>query len=427
MIQQTVLPFKLGVTEERITGHAGLALFGEFIKAVDIVWLVDRHLPAPGSAVGYAPSSYVAPLIMMQHGGGSNLEDLRVVRHDDALRDLVELKKMPSSDAAGDWLRRMGGGEGLCGMSAVNREVVRRGLEGDGRSSYTLDIDATEVVAQKYDARWTYKGNRGYMPMVGHLAEAELVIGDEFREGNESPGARNLEFIEHCVAQMPKGKRIGALRADSAAYQASVINWCEENGVKFALGGDLDRAVVEVIKGIPEGQWRKWRDSEVAEAVHSMNETKKAFTLMVVRRGRQGDLFEPGVSPYRYHVIATNKDESAEEVMAWYCQRGEASENRIKELKIGFGMERMPCGQFEANAMYFRIGVLAYNLFVVFKQMALDKSWYRHQVRTVRWRLYQTAGKVVRHAGALCLKVSSGVIALFEEIRARCRMVAQTT
>jgi hypothetical protein len=35
---------------------------------------------------------------------------------------------------------------------------------------------------------------------------------------------------------------------------------------------------------------------------------------------------------------------------------------RIKELKPGFGMERMPCGQFSANAVFFRLGVLAYNL-----------------------------------------------------------------
>jgi hypothetical protein len=30
--------------------------------------------------------------------------------------------------------------------------------------------------------------------------------------------------------------------------------------------------------------------------------------------------------------------------MEWYCQRGDASKNRIKDLKIGFGMEYMPCG-----------------------------------------------------------------------------------
>ena len=39
-------------------------------------------------------------------------------------------------------------------------------------------------------------------------------------------------------------------------------------------------------------------------------------------------------------VRATNKEGKAEDIIAWYNQRGEHSENRIKDLKIGFGMER---------------------------------------------------------------------------------------
>ena len=47
-------------------------------------------------------------------------------------------------------------------------------------------------------------------------------------------------------------------------------------------------------------------------------------------------------------------------------------------------MEQLPCGIFAANAVFLRIGVLAYNLFVVFKLLALPRTWSRCQVRTVR-------------------------------------------
>ena len=80
--------------------------------------------------------------------------------------------------------------------------------------------------------------------------------------------------------------------------------------------------------------------------------------------------------------------------MQWYCKRGDASENRIKDLKIGFGMEYMPCGTFQANATFFAIGVLTYNLYLGFRSVALGKEWERTQVQTVRWRLFQTAGKI---------------------------------
>ena len=148
-----------------------------------------------------------------------------------------------------------------------------------------------------------------------------------------------------------------------------------------------------------------------------MNKTKEAFRLIVIRRPFQGTLFDEEKISVRYIVIATNRMESAEDVVRWYNQRGECSENRIKELKIGFGMERMPCGQYEANAVFFRIGVLAYNLYRLFLLKILSPSWHRHQVQTIRWRLYQIAGKIVFHGGQVFLKLRRNVRQLFADIR----------
>ena len=264
------------------------------------------------------------------------------------------------------------------------------------------------------------------MPIVGRLAENGLVVGDEFREGNESPGGRNLEFLKYCIKQMPKGKRIGAMRADSAAYQAEVINYCEENGIEFAIGADLDEAVRAAIRSIPKGDWRLYENGSIAETVHCMNKTKKAFRLIVIRRPYQKELFGQAAERVKYSVIATNKTESAEGVVGWYNQRGECSENRIKDLKIGFGMERMPCGQYEANAIFFRIGVIAYNLYRLFILKALGASWHRHQAPTVRWRLYQIAGKIIFHGGQVFLKVRQRFWQLFSDIRLRIGEFAQT-
>jgi len=170
---------------------------------------------------------------------------------------------------------------------------------------------------------------------------------------------------------------------DSAACQADIINDCEDAGKVFAIGGDLDAAVKATIEAIPATAWRPWRDGEIGETVHSMNKTKKAFRLIVLRRPRQGDLFNEESAGYRYTVVAGNRRESARATMAWYCQRAETSKNRIKALKTGFGMKRMPCGQFEASAVFFRIGVLAYNLFGGLRQWALKKEWRRHQIQTI--------------------------------------------
>jgi hypothetical protein len=353
----------------------------------------------------------------MLNGGGRRLEDLRQIRQDRGLREVLGIERMPSSDATGDWLRRSGVNGGLEGLGKVNCKALKRGIKYDGIKGYTLDIDATGIEAQKQSARMTYKGYLGYMPIVGHLAENGLILGDEFRQGNDSPGARNLDFIKYCEEQLPKGKRIRALRADSAAYQAEVINHCRDHGMEFAIGADLDEAVVRQINGLGSSDWRSYQNGFIAETVHCMNKTKEAFRLVVIRRPYQSKLYGEAEVSERFTAIATSLAGSAEEVVQWYNQRGECSENRIKELKIGFGMERMPCGQFEANAVFFRIGVLAYNVGRLFVLKTLDKSWHRHQVQTLRWRLYETAGKIVFHGRDVWLKVKRHLRRLFSGIR----------
>jgi len=426
MIEQRVLPFKLETTRDMITPHAGLALLGEFAVGLGLNKALDRHLPGPGSGAGYSASEHVFPLVLMLNGGGRSLEDSREIRRDGGLREILPLERMPSTDATGDWLRRNGTNGGLEGLGAVNRGILKRVLKKEKEKEYTLDIDATGIESEKETAKMTYKGYPGYMPMVGHLAENGLVVGDEFREGNDSPGARNLQFLKYCERQMPKGKRIKAFRADSAAYQAKVINYCHDNGIAYAIGGDLDEAVKKVILTIQDDEWRLYQNGFIGETVHCMNQTKKAFRLVVIRRPFQSHLFDHEENGERYTIIATNRDESAEEVVKWYNQRGECSENRIKELKIGFGMERMPCGQFDANAVFFRIGVLAYNIGRLFILSTLDESWHRHQVQTLRWKLYGTAGKIVFHGRSVYLKVSRSLEKLFAHVRLRSWEFAHT-
>lgn len=417
MIKQTVLPFKLEMTRDLITSHAGLTLLGEFAVGLGLLKAVDRCLPGPGSGAGYLSSEYILPLMLMLNGGGRSLEDIREIRLDAGLRELLALGRIPSSDATGDWLRRSGVNGGLQGLAMVNRRCLKRGLKRDGIRGYTLDIDATGIEAEKDSAKMTYKGYKGYMPMVGHLAENGLIVGEEFREGNESPGGRNLEFIKYCARQLPKGKRIKALRSDSAGYQGKVINYCQDKGIKFAIGADLDEAVVKEIRNIKEEDWEPYQNGYIAETVHCMNKTDEAFRLVVIRRPYQGKLFSEEEVSEKYTVIASNREGSSEEVVRWYNQRGQCSENRIKELKIGFAMERMPCGQFEANAVFFRIGALSYNVGRMFVLKTLGESWHRHQVQTRRWKLYQSAGKVVFHGRYLYLKVGRHLRELFSEIR----------
>jgi hypothetical protein len=316
------------------------------------------------------------------------------------------------------------GEPGLEGLDRVRGKINERILKRDGIKEYTLDADAMEIVGEKADALFTYNGNKGYMPVAGFLYETPVCLYDEFREGNVAPAFGQKEGYLHCKERMPWGKRIGYYRADSASYQAGLFNQLEKDGVKYGITVDQDKAVKEVIGMMGQEEWRepvRGCGYELAETVHCMNETKKAFRLVVKRQiRRQGELFEKE-GQYFYHAVATNwleEEKSTEEVLKWHNQRGQA-ENFNKELKIGFGMERMPCGQSPANAVFFRIGVIAYNLFVGFKRLSCPESWAKHTIATFRWKMVQVAGRIVKHAGETVLKlmIDLGKLELFKGIR----------
>jgi len=396
MIQQTIFPFKIEVTRDRLTAHGGLALMAEFNHGMGLRELTDRYLPGSGSNRGFDPSVIVDTVVLMLQGGGRSLEDLRELKNEGGLMKLIDREEIPEPDTVGDWLRRMGDPEtgqlGLRGLDGVRGKMNERILKRDGIKEYTLDADATEIIGEKADALFTYNGNRGYMPMLAFLYETPVCLYDEFREGNVAPAYGQKAFYLECKRRMPVGKRIGYYRSDSASYQADLFNQLEEDGVKYAITADQDKAVRALIASIGDEEWKELVRGcgyELAETVHCMNGTKKAFRLVIKReRRRQGELFEKG-GQYFYHAVATNwleEEKDTAEVLRWHNQRGQA-ENFNKELKIGFGMERMPCGQTHANAVFFRIGAIAYNLFMGFKRLCCPESWVKQTIATFRWKM----------------------------------------
>jgi len=183
------------------------------------------------------------------------------------------------------------------------------------------------------------------------------------------------------------------LRSDSAAFNHHVINYCVENGLQFSITADHDPAIMEVIRAIPESDWIEGKNDDdgsptgyqVAETVHSLGQTPRAFRLVAkrTRRSEQHDLFD-GV--YKYWIIATNipyREKDTQAMIHFQNGRGEF-EKMIGELKHHYGLDHMPCGQFDANCLYFTIGILAYTLVQLLKRDYFGPEWKKKSVRSLR-------------------------------------------
>ena len=243
--------------------------------------------------------------------------------------------------------------------------------------------------------------------------------------------------MKRCELQLPKGKRFEYFRADSASYQAELFNYCNQNNITYLVGAHPDaptlQSVEQITKWQPpdshDGKYHRVKE-EVGEFLHTMERIYHAFRIVVIKRQvtpilptMERFLDEEELLAYaneRYSVIATNAEDTsltAQEVVKLYRQRGETSENRIKALKGGFNLSYLPTSDFMANALYFQIGALAYNLFIMFRQ-TLQQSWQKHAVQTIRYKLYNIAGKVITHAGRTILKVNRELVEILEHYQA---------
>jgi len=403
------------------------------MESLSLAERIDQHFPVPHSNRGYKPSEFINTFILMQHEGSFHLDDVRHIQDDDALRTLLELNKLPKATTLGEWLRRMGSQPQIQdAWVKVNKALLQSALH--RRKKVTLDIDATEIVAHKAQAQWTYNKNKGFMPMVGHIAETGQVVAVDFRQGNVPPALDNLAFIQQCQRSLPEGCTVNALRIDAAGYQAKIIEYCDEQGIDYAIRAKTSATMRAQIEAISDSDWQPLLDKkgqaisgqDTCRTSFCIGDYEKAFTLIIQRKAIKGqanlDLDSQddseGVSlgGYIYRAIATNRDGlSDNQIVHWYNQRAEDSENRIKELKLDFGGDTLPCSDFNANALYFLISALSYNLFALMRQL-LPEELAHHRVITLRWRLYAIAAKVVKTGRQLFVKLTKRHQTLLEQV-----------
>lgn len=301
-------------------------------------------------------------------------------------------------------------------------EINKQLLFGLPKHGSILDIDATIIESDKGDSRKTYKGNYGYQPLLGIIAENGIVVGSDFRQGNASPQSGILQFIESCRYNYPSEIKI--IRSDSAGWQKQVVDYCTDNGIGFTITTDQTVGILEstcheiamlwLAKSIPESDWRQAVDKEGIKEDYEISETKYRFgskkrtVRIVVKRKklkRQYELF----SDYRYWIIATNlsqEDYDTQAIVELHQGRG-SMERRIGELKHQMNLDKVPCGQYEANSLYFIIGLFAYNLLQMLKLLGLPEEYHTKSVRSLRYQLLKLAGKVVFHARYMVVQIAA--------------------
>ena len=123
---------------------------------------------------------------------------------------------------------------------------------------------------------------------------------------------------------------------------------------------------------------------------------------------KQGRLFADG-SEVKHFAIVTNRPDPAGgdglDLIRW--QRGKAGtvEHAHRVLKDELAAAALPSQRFGANAAWFRLNVLLYNLLSAFKRVALPPELHDARPKRLRFVLLNGIGKVVRHARETVLRL----------------------
>jgi len=449
--KEGLLPFKLieDETGEALTSYSGLPLVLETCEALGLARLVKEHVQIKQRQRGYSESVYVQSVIALIAAGGDCLEDIERLRTDAGLKLLVG--ELPSAEAVrfflygfhDEKLLEAKPEQGafiapetkpLAGLWEVQREVVLKASRKEAPQQATIDQDATVVESHKEQSRMTYLGERGYQPVINYWVEQDLILADEFRDGNVPAGMDCLTSLLRAVRALPQSVETIYFRSDSAAYQHKLLDTMRDgielNGkrvpVYFAISADVSEALRGKIVSLSDAAWKplrrvtekgliegrkEWAEVEFIPSDASVKKDMKPDRYLAIRvRPWQGELFSDGNS-YHYYAVVTNRWEmEGEELLRWQRERCGSVEKVHDVVKNDLAGSVMPCGRFYANAAWWRLNCLCYNVISVMKRKALPKSFWPVRMKALRFHLIGVAGKVVSHARMTFLKITEGLI-----------------
>src|SRR5436309_15503128 len=97
-----------------------------------------------------------------------------------------------------------------------------------------------------------------------------------------------------------------------------------------------------------------------------------------------------------------------EELLRWQRERCGSVEKVYDVVKNDLAGGVMPCGRFYANAAWWRLNCLCYNVISVMTRKALPNIFWPARMKAVRFHLIGAAANVVSDARVMLLKVTEG-------------------
>ena len=443
-------PFQLDPNplQEASSPHAGALATSRAFRALGFPELIASHLQLRKRRRGFSEAQMIESAVLLQTIGGDCPEDLYLLASDGCLERGVGYQP-PKPTALREFLERFHDQsleqlrpprqqqlsfivpsslpvQGLQQVQSGGVQRIARLYEQHGQrlSIATIDQDATIVESHKRAAFDHYQGGRGYQPMIALWAEADLIVADQFRDGNVPAHQEPLACCQMAFAALPESVTTRYFRGDSACYESNLLDWlssperAQEPGgrIGFAVNAVMSPQLAQTIAALPEAEWtsfasepdgtlRQWAEVVYVPSKKSEHKHSQPLRYVGLRLLKaQGVLFADG-SDRHHHAVVSNLDWDAARLLQWHREKAGTVEHAHDELKNGLAAGHMPSQRFAINATWLKLAILSYNIASAIKGLCFSPEERSARFKKYRLLLVHVAGRMNRNNCVMRLRL----------------------
>ncbi len=403
---------KIEFSAKNLTSNAGLFLLLEHTNKNGIFGLIDHDLVFDNASTNKIKMNHIKTMLCGNFVGIDKLERLKLLQSDPLIYEFAISVKEPEtvSRFLGNFSYKT-----THMLREINFKVFKKLLRKKKLKSITIDIDSSVVNVEGHQegAVKGYNpkklGNNCYNIQFAFCDELKAYITGLVRSGNTYTSNGAAEMIKEIMSYLKDEGLEITFRMDSGYFDDDILETIESFGCTYVIKGKEYPTLVAQVTDPSVVFVTGEEGRETTELTTALNTWKEARRFVVSRvlkpaKDRSQMSFLEG-SDFEYFYFVTNTKLPSEKVVIAYEKRGNA-ENYIKEAKYDMAVGHLLLQSFWANEAIFQLMMLAYNLFLLFKMDFVNGTEYRQQIKTFRLKYIFLAGKIIRTARSVVMKLS---------------------
>ena len=426
MLTASNIHYEIG-DRSRGIGVGGIGAIHALARQCGLIERIDRRLELLKIHLPYHESDHVLALAYLPLCGGSRLEDLELLRHDEVFLDALGARRIPDPTTAGDFCRRFDATSIQILQDVIDDTRIQIWAEQPAAffEQAIIDMDGSLVGTTgqcKQGMDIAYDGTWGYHPLVLSLANTGEVLSIVNRSGHRPSQEGAAVQVDRALTVCFRGgfRRV-LLRGDSKFSQTEQLDrWDDDPRVGFLFGFEATPRLKGIAEDLPVRAWRplqrparyevktqnrqrpdnvkealvvarefenkRLQSEEVAEFNYQPLACAKEYRMVVVRKNlsvEQGErhLFDTVV----YFFYLTNEWVLEADALVFAANDRCDQENLLAQLHGGVRALHAPVDNLESNWAYMVMTALAWNL----------KAWWALTLPAPpgRWQQQQRADK----------------------------------